>query len=31
MVFPNLIALIGLAKVVSKALDDFDNDGKLKA
>ena len=25
MAFPNLIALIGLAKVVSKALEDFDN------
>nr|WP_321499676.1 sodium:alanine symporter family protein [uncultured Dethiosulfovibrio sp.] len=31
MVFPNLIALIGLAKVVSKALDDYEEDGTLKA
>lgn len=30
MVFPNLIALIGLAKVVSKALDDYEEDGTLK-
>ncbi|SMG20829.1 alanine/glycine:cation symporter family protein [Dethiosulfovibrio salsuginis] len=30
MVFPNLIALIGLAKVVSKALDDYKEDGTLK-
>lgn len=31
MVFPNLIALIGLSKIVSKALDDYDDDGNLKA
>lgn len=31
MVFPNLIALIGLAKVVSKALDDFDEADMIKA
>ena len=31
MVFPNLLALIGLSKVVSKALDDFDEKGRLKA
>jgi AGCS family alanine or glycine:cation symporter len=30
MVLPNLIALIGLAKVVSRALDDFESDGTLK-
>ncbi len=30
MVFPNLIALIGLAKIVSKALDDYGSDGRLK-
>ena len=31
MVIPNLIAVLGLAKVVSKALDDYDNDGMLKS
>lgn len=31
MVFPNLIALIGLAKVVSKSLDDYEESGRLKA
>ncbi|PIE54745.1 MAG: sodium:alanine symporter family protein [Dethiosulfovibrio peptidovorans] len=31
MVLPNLIALIGLAKVVSKALDEYEADGTLKA
>ncbi len=31
MVFPNLIALIGLSKIVGKALDDYDDDGNLKA
>ena len=31
MVFPNLLALIGLSKIVSKALDDFDEKGQLKA
>ncbi len=31
MVFPNLIALLGLGKVVSKALDDYEQDGTLKA
>ncbi|MDO5116151.1 MAG: sodium:alanine symporter family protein [Synergistaceae bacterium] len=31
MVFPNLLALIGLSKVVSKALDNFDDQGRLKA
>ncbi|MEA3283988.1 MAG: sodium:alanine symporter family protein [Synergistota bacterium] len=30
MVLPNLIALIGLAKVVSRALEDFESDGTLK-
>lgn len=30
MVFPNLIALIGLSKIVSKALDEYDDDGNLK-
>ncbi len=31
MVFPNLIALIGLGKIVSKALDELDDEGRLKA
>ena len=31
MVIPNLIAVIGLAKVVSNALNDFDEKGQLKA
>ncbi len=31
MVFPNLIALIGLAKLVSKALDEMDEEGRIKA
>lgn len=31
MVFPNLIALIGLGKVVSKALDEIDDEGRLKS
>lgn len=31
MVFPNLIALIGLGKVVSKALDEIDEEGRLKS
>lgn len=31
MVFPNLLALIGLAKVVSKALNEFTDEGRLKA
>lgn len=31
MVLPNLIALIGLGKVVSRALDDYEADGTLKA
>ena len=31
MVFPNLIALIGLSKVVSEALNHFDDQGRLKA
>ena len=31
MVFPNLLALIGLAKIVSKSLEDFDEKGRLKA
>lgn len=30
MVLPNLIALIGLAKVVSKSLDEYEKDGTLK-
>ena len=30
MVFPNLIALIGLSKVVSEALNHFDEQGRLK-
>lgn len=30
MVLPNLIALIGLAKVVSKALNEYEEDGTLK-
>lgn len=30
MVFPNLIALIGLSKVVSEALNHFDDQGRLK-
>ncbi|MEG1823614.1 MAG: sodium:alanine symporter family protein [Cloacibacillus sp.] len=31
MVFPNLLALIGLSKVVSEALKNFDDQGRLKA
>ncbi len=31
MVFPNLIALIALAKFVSQSLDSFDGDGRIKA
>ena len=31
MVFPNLLALIGLSKVVSEALNNFDDQGRLKA
>ena len=31
MVFPNLLALIGLAKLVSKALDEMDEEGRIKA
>ena len=31
MVFPNLIALIGLSKVVAEALNHFDDEGRLKA
>lgn len=31
MVFPNLIALIGLSKLVSEQLDKFDHDGLMKA
>ena len=31
MVFPNLLALIGLAKLVSKALDEVDAEGRIKA
>lgn len=31
MVFPNLIALIGLSNLVSKALNEFDEDGRIKA
>lgn len=31
MVFPNLIALIGLSKVVNEALNHFDENGRLKA
>jgi len=30
MVFPNLIALIGLSKVVAESLKDFDENGRLK-
>ena len=30
MVFPNLIAIIGLSKVVSEALNHFDDQGRLK-
>ena len=31
MVFPNLVALIGLSKVVSKALENYDDQGRLKS
>ena len=31
MVFPNLLALIGLSKVVAKSLKEFDDEGRIKA
>ena len=31
MVFPNLLALIGLSKIVASSLKDFDDQGRLKA
>ena len=31
MVFPNLIALIGLSKLVSKSLNEYDEQNRLKA
>ena len=31
MVFPNLIALIGLSKLVAEALKEYNDDGTLKA
>jgi AGCS family alanine or glycine:cation symporter len=30
MVIPNLIALVGLSKVVARSLSDYENDGTLK-
>ena len=31
MVFPNLVALLGLASIVSKQLNEYEKDGRLKA